>query len=844
MDEATQRAGASGERRRLVDLRKLPRSPVLSKYRAALDRAGKKPHKFPSLSYFSAKAWLMFVRTYVRGAFLRSFDFPTDTDPFQSIYPLSSGAGAQKATIAMAGDWATGTNEALAVTELMAPKEAKPDYTIHLGDIYYVGDQASVEETCLGKRQRSKHAYAPVTWRSGRLGSFALNGNHEMYAGGGAYFSSFLPTLGLFDGDGKPIGQKVSFFCLENDFWRIIALDTGYHSRGLPLISMLGQWIEFLRPSCRQPEEVIAWLRDVVKLQDDRRRGLILLTHHQYYSEFEERYIKAAQQLAQFIDRPVLWFWGHEHRMAGYRLQGPEKIQAHGRCIGHGGMPVERHAPPDHNKVVFFDNRVYSAAENFSWNGYVTLNFQDAELTVRYFDIAGGDRSPLLTENWSVGAQGQLRVNIEQQCISKDFYGPQNWGGRPIGGSMLVDLHAHYAMHLDPDTRIGARGWMTKVRHRAGFTNKARGALLKVLSGIEKLILKYLNNRANFPGEDTPAITIENLKAGGVGVILSVLYAPFDEIDLTREYAAPPAAHYLRDVRRQMLAVEDDIATRFAADAAVVHNHQELQGALREGKVALIHAIEGGFQLGETPEHIAENARKLAEWGVAYVTIAHLFFREVATNAPAIPFLPEWLYRLIFPQSSKEGLTDLGRAVIRELVKNRVLIDLTHMSEVSIDQTLGLLKEIDPANQVPVIASHGAYRFGKLQYNLTDEHIRRIKERNGVIGLIACDHFMADGLRGRTSELSQSLEVMRRHIDKIKEITGSYDHIAIGSDLDGFIKPTLKGLEFPMGYNDLHRFLEQQYGPSVTEQIMTCNARRVLDYWSAGTRCGAAAGGS
>jgi hypothetical protein len=176
---------------------------------------------------------------------------------------------------------------------------------------------------------------------------------------------------------------------------------------------------------------VLDWLRTVVKIQDDRQRGLILLTHHQYYSAFEENYTKAAKQLAALIDRPVLWFWGHEHRMAGYHLQGPAKILAHGRCIGHGGMPVERHDPPDCNKVVFFDNRVYSAQDNFGWNGYVNLDFEDAHLTVRYFDIGsiqGGQNRLLIEEKWTVDAQGQLSVQIGQQCMEEDFYGPAKWG--------------------------------------------------------------------------------------------------------------------------------------------------------------------------------------------------------------------------------------------------------------------------------------------------------------------------------------------------------------------------------------------------------------------------------
>ena len=65
----------------------------------------------------------------------------------------------------------------------------------------------------------SRHANG----RLGSEGAFALNGNHEMYALGYGYFDHILPKLGV---RGSPRGQRASYFCLENDHWRIIALDT------------------------------------------------------------------------------------------------------------------------------------------------------------------------------------------------------------------------------------------------------------------------------------------------------------------------------------------------------------------------------------------------------------------------------------------------------------------------------------------------------------------------------------------------------------------------------------------------------------------------------------------
>ena len=65
--------------------------------------------------------------------------------------------------------------------------KSRPDFTIHLGDVYYVGDGTEVKENFLGEKTS---AYTPVKWPMGTKGSFALTGNHEMYAHGNGYFAT------------------------------------------------------------------------------------------------------------------------------------------------------------------------------------------------------------------------------------------------------------------------------------------------------------------------------------------------------------------------------------------------------------------------------------------------------------------------------------------------------------------------------------------------------------------------------------------------------------------------------------------------------------------------------
>ena len=110
----------------------------------------------------------------------------------------------------------------------------------------------------------------------------------------------------------------------------------------------------------------------------------------------------------------------------------------------------------------------------------------------------------------------------------------------------------------------------------------------------------------------------------------------------------------------------------------------------------LVHCVEGGFHLGATAAEIEASVAQLAARGVTYVTLAHLFFRQVATNAPAIPFIPDWIYRLVFPQDRGVGLTALGEAAVRALLDQRVLIDLSHTSDATMEDTLELLDRARP----------------------------------------------------------------------------------------------------------------------------------------------------
>jgi microsomal dipeptidase-like Zn-dependent dipeptidase len=315
---------------------------------------------------------------------------------------------------------------------------------------------------------------------------------------------------------------------------------------------------------------------------------------------------------------------------------------------------------------------------------------------------------------------------------------------------------------------------MVRARRRPRWVDKLRAFVLAAAA-------RLLNFR-RFSG--TWRVDLAGLEMGDVRVVLSVLYLPYAEMDLDEWYGSKPEGGYFADLVHELDRVEAELEglDPDGSRHAIVRSAADLQEAQADGRVAFLHCIEGGFHLGSTPEEVDEHVTELARRGVAYVTLAHLFWRQVATNANALPFLPDKAYGLVFPQPKGAGLTDLGVAAVRAMYRERVLIDVSHMRQDALDATFRLLAE----------------------------------------------HQLNDGIRDEeTKTLPETVEVLRRHIDAIGRAAGSHAHVGIGSDFDGFIKPTSGGLEDIADLRLLRDPLARHY-PRDVDAILHANAMRVL----------------
>ncbi len=349
---------------------------------------------------------IAFCYHYIRSRFGKRHPFLAYSGGQENgIYRLSPAKeGAEEVTIALLSDWASDTEESDRVAHLVT--RYGPDYSIHLGDIYFVGTPAEVAENFT-----APHA----SWPHGAVGSLALPGNHEMYSNGNAYFRHLLPAMYLVE-NGVRKTQQASFFCLENEYWRIIGLDTGYTSVGRPFLEIL------FPPDGHLRKEQVDWLRDVVRIGDpDDRRGIVLLSHHPCVSAFGKAFPKPGQQLRELLgDRhqPVVWFWGHEHRMVLYNATRdlPDMPDAYGRCIGHGGMPVETDLPgaaAERNKIFAIDSRVRKRIGRYDigYNGFASLRLHKGCLHATYRDL---EDNPVFEEQWEIlpGQAGRLQWTL------------------------------------------------------------------------------------------------------------------------------------------------------------------------------------------------------------------------------------------------------------------------------------------------------------------------------------------------------------------------------------------------------------------------------------------------
>ena len=227
---------------------------------------------------------------------------------------------------------------------------------------------------------------------------------------------------------------------------------------------------------------------------------------------------------------------------------------------------------------------------------------------------------------------------------------------------------------------------------------------------------------------------------------------------------------------------------------------QEISYAKAQGQLAYYRALERGGAMRQITDAAALDAH-LAAWqndpdGTPLGYILAMEGADPIVEPDQVGLWYERGLRAVGPAhygvsryahgtSRPGGLSDDGRALLREMDALGMVLDLSHLADDAFWQALELY-------QGPIMASHNNCRAlvpGDRQYS--DDQIRAIAQRGGTIG-VALDAWMLlpGWVRGG---LEQSLlqrervtmQAVADHIDHICQLTGSHEHAAIGSDLDG-----------------------------------------------------------
>lgn len=209
-----------------------------------------------------------------------------------------------------------------------------------------------------------------------------------------------------------------------------------------------------------------------------------------------------------------------------------------------------------------------------------------------------------------------------------------------------------------------------------------------------------------------------------------------------------------------------------------VERFSDLLKAESGDKIAAILTVENlGFLDGDFTK-----IRRLKEVGVKMASL-------VWNNANAFAYPNLIMHGGVpkFGESEPRGLTEAGRAAVAELNENRIIIDVSHLSDGGVDDILSL-------SSAPIVASHSnSRRVCAVSRNLTDRHLKAIADKGGAVGLNFCRDFVIGGAvedalnSTHLTDGESVFEWLYRHYLHVVQVGGE-DLPALGSDFDGITR--------------------------------------------------------
>ena len=292
-------------------------------------------------------------------------------------------------------------------------------------------------------------------------------------------------------------------------------------------------------------------------------------------------------------------------------------------------------------------------------------------------------------------------------------------------------------------------------------------------------------------------VDIPRMREGGMNAI-------FFSIWIDGRILGPPAVEKALD---QIDAVRENVL-KYSNDMVLCRTAEEVRRAHAQGKIAALIGVEGGHMIGNDIRVL----RMFGDLGVRYMTLAHFYNDEWADSSTDKP--------------AHNGLTDFGKDVVREMNRQGIMVDISHVS----DKTFFDALEVSKA---PLIASHSSCRaLCNHPRDMADDMIKALAAKGGVIQINYERSFIdqaykdaydkvSGGVVAATEKITQecsgdgdctsrklrdlqtqmegsgalprvSWERIVEHIDHVVKLVGP-DYVGLGSDFDGATMPD--GLE-------------------------------------------------
>ncbi len=327
----------------------------------------------------------------------------------------------------------------------------------------------------------------------------------------------------------------------------------------------------------------------------------------------------------------------------------------------------------------------------------------------------------------------------------------------------------------------------------------------------------------------TNNVDLVRMKEGGLDAVFFAVFVPHGQ---DGNNPAARALDLIDEIHRQVACYPDM--------AGLACSPQDIRRLHQEEKCAILVGLENGSAIENNLGRLKEYHRR----GVRYVTLTHKDNNPICDSATAKE--PRW-----------NGLSDFGKDVVREMNGLGQIVDVSHISDKAFWDVLEI-------SRAPVMASHSCARaLCQNPRNMSDEMIRALAGRGGVIQLNFYGGFLDESISRKTEELRKTLEpeieklkeihrgneaaywtavgrlwanhappppridVLIDHIDHVVKLVGA-DHIGLGSDFDG-ASCYPEGLEDVTGYPLItYHLLKRGYRESDIVKILGGNFLRVF----------------